>query len=178
MGFYMRIFIVSVFALLWGCASDPPQRHAVVSYLNVSQKQEYIQGAMSTLKIFHAAAIDLRSRHKPLPRKELAEEVNHYIDVQVNPIIGDFEANHNLKTRLQVAELRLLCGMVYLELREYGEALRVIKSLNKHYGNSPEILKAAIDPKNIGSRNIEDGMRIVNERIWHEYLTFAPPPST
>lgn len=178
MGLYVRVSTVLVFALLCGCAPDPPRSPAVVSYLDVTKKQAYILNAMSTLKIFHEAAIDLRSRRKPMARKELAGEVEHYIDVQVKPIIRDFEANHNLKTRLQVAELQLLCGLVYLELKEYDEVLAFLNGMKRRYGDSPEILSAAIDRKYIGYRNIEEGMRALNERLWREFLTFAPPPSS
>jgi hypothetical protein len=178
MGLCVRVFITSVFILFCGCAPDPPRRPEVVSYLDVTQKQQYIQNAMSTLKIFHEAAIDLRSRRKPMARKELAEEVDHYIDVQVKPIIGDFEANHNLKTRLQVAELQLLSGLVYLELKEYDEALALLNTMKRRYSDSPELLSAAIDRKYIGFRNLEDGMRVLNERLWREFLTFSPPPSS
>ena len=170
MGLYMRVFITFVFALFCGCASDPPRTPEVVSYLDVSKKQEYIQNAMSTLKTFHDAAIDLRSRSKPEAQKVLAEEVEHYIDVRVKPIIGDFEANHNLQTRLQIAEMQLLCGLVYLELKEYDEVQVVLKKMKKRYGQSPEILNAAIDRKYVAFRNIEDGMRILNERLQREYF--------
>lgn len=169
MDWYARVLIAVAVISLCGCASDPPRRTAVVSYLDVAKKQEYIRGAISTLKIFNEAALDLRSRNKPQARRELAKEVEHYIETQVKPIIGDFEANNNLRTRMEVAELQLLCGLVYLELKEYEEVQSLLKNMKRRYGDNPEILSAAIDRRNIGFRSIEDGMRILNERALREF---------
>lgn len=178
MSWYVRGLIVVLFALLWGCASNPPPPPAMLSYLDVAQKQAYIHNSMSTLKLFHEAALDLRTRGKPLARKELAGEVDHYVEMQVNPIIGDFEANNNLRTRLEVAELQLLCGLVYLELMEYREAMVLLNKMKKRYGDRPEILSAAVNSKYLRYRNIEDGMRILHERLWLEFLGVSPSPSS
>jgi hypothetical protein len=174
----MRVFIAVVFVLTCGCAPDPPPRPPVVSYLDVAQKQKYITLAMSTLKIFHEAAIDLRDRGKPSARRELAEEVDNYIATQVEPIVSDFEANNNLRTRLGVAELQLLSGLVYLELKEYEEVLVLLNNMKRRYGDNPEILNTAINSRYIGFKTIEDGMRILNQRLFREFLTFSPPPSS
>lgn len=168
MGCYVRVFIVSVFALLSGCASEPPPPPAVVSYLDIDQKQAYLQNAMETLKIFHDAAVDLRIRRKSVAREELAKEVDFYVKTQIDPIMRDFEANSHLETRLEVAELQLLCGLVYLELQEYKEVRSLLKNMKRRYGDNPEILSAAIDSRYIDFRNLEDGMRVLNARAWSE----------
>lgn len=168
MSWHARLIIPVIVISLFGCASDRHRRGAVVSYLDVAGKQAYIQEAKSTLKIFHEAALDLRSRQKPQAREELAREADNYIEMQVKPIIGDFEANNDLRTRLEVAELQLLCGLVYLELKEYLKVQDLLKTMRRRYGDNEEILKAALDRSTIGFGNLKDGMRILNERSLHE----------
>jgi hypothetical protein len=98
--------------------------------------------------------------------------------MQVRPIVVDFEANNNLRTRLGVAELQLLCGLVYLELKEYEEVLGLLNDMKRRYGHNPEMLNTAINSQYIGFQNIGDGMRILNQRLFREFLTFSPPPSS
>lgn len=175
---YPRVFIALVFIVVGGCATAPPPPPAVVSYLDVPKKQAYIHGARSTLKIFHDTALDLRNRRKDPARQELAVEVDRYIEAQVEPIVGDFEANNNLATRLEVAELQLLCGLVYLELEEYHKARVLLDTMEKRYGNHPGLLSVSIDRGEMGFRNIGEGMKTLNERLFREFLVLPPSPSS
>lgn len=168
---FSRAFIAAAaLVLAGGCvaAFDPQPQPAAVSHMNVAKKQAYIRGAESTLKIFHAAAMDLRSRGKPLAQQELAGEAKRYIKMQVKPIIADFEAGNNLETRLEIAKLQLLCGLVYLDLEEPWEALGMLREMERRYGDQPDLLNAEFERNDLGFATIGNGMRIIEERLPRE----------
>lgn len=173
----IRSFIaVAVLALVGGCsAANPQPRPSAVSHMDVAQKKAYIHGAESTMKIFHAAALDLRSRGKFESQEELAGEVKRYVDLHVKPIVGDFEAGNSLDTRIEIAKLQLLCGVVYLELEDYWEALKLLREMEKRYGDQPDLLSATIDRSDIGFGTIEDGMRRLEEQLFSEAVVLPPP---
>ncbi len=163
--------------LVGGCTATftPSPRPAVVTPMNIVKKQEYIHGTKMTLKNFQTAAIDLGSRRKPVARRELTEEVERYIEMQVEPIVNDFEAGNNLETRLEIGKLQLLCALVYLELAEYREARQMLGEMTRRYGDNPGFLNAAIDRNDIGFGNLEDGMRALKERLSRESPSLLAP---
>ncbi len=163
---FRAFFAVAVLLLAGGCSTsfDPPSRPAAISHLDVVNKQAYIDSVKSTLKIFHASAHDLRSREKPLKLFQLSEEADRYIELQVHPIIEDFEADNNLTTRLEIAKVQLLCGMVYLELdNPEWKIYQLLREMERRYGDQPDVLYAAIDRNDIGFGTISEGMQSLDE---------------
>lgn len=162
-----RAFVTTaVFLMLGGCgvAFDPPPRPAVVSHMDIVKKEAQIDSVKSTLKIFRASAQDLRSRAKPQELAQLTDQADRYIELQVQPIVEDFEAEKNLKTRLEIAKLQLLCGLVYLELdNAEGNIYKLLRDMERRYGDQPIVLNAAIDRNDVGFGTIRDGMRSLEE---------------
>lgn len=165
--FFRTSLFAVVIALSGGCgaAFDLPPRPARVSHMDIAGKQAYIHDAKSTLKIFQAAARDIHGRSKPRARQELAGEFSRYVELQVKPIVDDFEAGKNLETRLEIAKLEVLCGLVYLELEEYRKSWRLLRQLEGRYGDQPDLLKAAIDPNDIGFGSIDDGIQSLRKHL-------------
>lgn len=173
----IRSFItLALLALTYGCSTATPRPStSAVSHMDVTQKMAYIHGAESTMKVFHAAAMDLRSRGKLQSQEELAGEVKRYVDLHVEPIVDDFEASNSLDTRIEIAKLQLLCGVVYLELEDYWEALKLLREMENRYGDQPDVLSASIDRNDIGFGTIEDGMRRLEEQLFSEAVVIPPP---
>jgi hypothetical protein len=164
---FLAFVTTAVFLMVSGCggvAFDPPPRPAVVSHMDVAKKQAQIDSVKSTLKVFRASAQDLRSREKPRELAQLTDQADRYIELQVQPIVEDFEAENNLKTRLEIAKLQLLCGLVYLELdNAEGNIYKLLRDMERRYGDQPNVLNAAIDRNDVGFGTIGDGMRRLEE---------------
>lgn len=160
--------LVAVLLLAAGCSSPtfyPPPHPAEVSSMDVAAKQAHIAKVKETLKIFRASARDLRSRGKSRELQQLTEEADRYIAWQVRPIVNDFEADNDLRTRLEVAKLQLLTGLVYLEMASPEWRLyKLLSAMEKRYADQPEILSASLDYHDIGFDTIGDGMRSLEEQ--------------
>jgi hypothetical protein len=164
--FFLAVVTTAVLLVAGGCrpAFDPPPHPAKVSHMNVVKKKAHIDSAKSTLKIFRASAQDLRTRDKPDELETLSEEVERYIKLQVQPVVRDFEASNNLSTRLEIAKLQLLCGLVYLELdNAESNIYNLLQDMERRYGDQPDVLNAAIDRNDVGFDTISDGMRSLDE---------------
>lgn len=161
-------FIAAALVLAGGCAEPFDPQPAVVSHMSVDKKQDYIRGAESTLKVFHAAAMDLHTRGKPIAQQELAGQVKRYIKMQVKPIIGDFEAGNNPETRLEIAKLQLLTGFVYLELEDPWAAVGVLQEMEQRYSDQPDVLSAHLDRNDLGFASIGEGMQDLEDRLPRE----------
>jgi hypothetical protein len=163
----IRAYVATAVLLLaGGCnpAFDPPPRPAVVSHMNVVKKQAQIDNVKSTLKIFRASAQDLRGRAKPAEMAQLSDAAERYIDLQVQPLVEDFEVDNNPRTRLEMAKLQLLCGLVYLELdNAEWNIYKLLREMERQYGNQPDVLNAVIDRNDVGFGTISDGMRSLEE---------------
>jgi hypothetical protein len=162
--------IVSAFLFMaWGCGSPltVSPRPAVLSELTLLQKQQYISNATSTLKNFLASAQDSGSRRQFSDRKELALEVNRYVELRVDPIVHDVEAGEHPETRLEVAKLQFLCAKLYLALGENLESWEVLREMERRYADQPDVLQAALDPRELGFDNLGDGIRTLKKRVFH-----------
>jgi hypothetical protein len=145
-------------------AFDPPPRPAEVSHFDITTKQAHINNVKKTLEIFRASARDLRSRQKPEELRQLTGQAEHYIKLQVQPLVEDFEADSNLTTRVEIAKLQLLSGMVILELDQPEWKLyKMLRTMEQRYSDQPDVLNAAIDRNEFGFSTIGDGMRSLEE---------------
>ncbi len=168
MGKVLPALLTAAMLLAGGCSGfNPPPHPAAVAHLDITQKQAYIRTTESALKSFRAVAADLRRSHKPQARADLGKEVNSFIKQRVEPIVDDFEASHHPETRLQVAELQLLSGQVYLELDEYWDAWLLLREMKRRYGDQPTLLDAGIDRQEFGYSNLGDGMLGLYKALWH-----------
>jgi len=164
--FLRTLVTTAVLFLACGCSAtfDPPPHPAAVSHMGIVKKRAQIDTVKSTLKIFRATAQDLRSREKPKEMEQLTDEADRYIELQVQPIVADFEAKNSLATRLEVAKLQLLCGLVYLELDNAESNLyKLLRDMERRYGDQPDVLNAAIDRNDVGFATIGEGMQTLEE---------------
>lgn len=158
---------VALALLVGGCSSSgfnvrlpPPE----VSHLDVAGKQAQVDSVKSTLKVFHATARDLRQRDSLDARTQLAAEFKRYYTLQVQPLVEDFESGNSLQTRLEIAQLQLLGGQVFLELQQNWQLYKLLRDMRQRYGDQPDVLNASIDRNDIGYGTIGDGMRSLQER--------------
>lgn len=164
--FFRALATTAVLFLAGGCSAtfDPPPHPAAVSHMDIVTKRTQIDTVKSTLKIFRVSAQDLRSREKPREMAQLTDEADRYIKLQVQPFVKDFEADNNLATRLEVAKLQLLCGLVYLELDNAEWNLhKLLRDMERRYGDQPDVLNAAIDRNDVGFATIGEGMQTLEE---------------
>lgn len=163
-----RAFSAVAILLLAGACSpvfDPPPRPAEVSHMDITTKQAHIDNVKKTLKIFRASARDLRSRQKPEELIQLTGQAERYIKLQVQPLVEDFEADSNLTTRVEVAKLQLLSGLVMLEMdRPEWKLYKMLRAMERRYSDQPDVLNAAIDRYEFGFGTIGDGMRSLEEQ--------------
>lgn len=156
------------FAFCAGCGTvpfDPQPRAAAVAHLDIVRKQEYIQGTKATLKTFLVSARDLSSRDQHVSLRELADRFSRFVTLQVDPIVGDFEAENSLSTRLEIAKLQLLCGLAYYELGENRRARDLLEQMKQRYGGNAGIMGAPIDRSDIGVASLERGLELLEEKL-------------
>jgi len=161
------VIAAAVLVLTVGCSPGfyPLPHPAEVSHMDMATKQAHIDKVKATLKIFRASALDLRSRGKHQELEQLTRQADHYIKWQVQPILTDFEADNNLRTRLEIAKLQLLCGLVYLEMDNPEWRLyKLLSAMEKRYADQPDVLTTTIDYQDIGFGTISDGMRSLEEQ--------------
>ena len=168
MGRFLRLVMALLLCWLWGCSSPSPPP-ASMSYLDLAAKQTHIRNTLATLETFHRTARDLRTRPAPEAQQELRTETRRYVELQVRPVITDFEANHSVKTQLDLAQLELLCGLVYLELQDYSGALATFDNLKKRYGDRTELLTATLDRRFVDFDHLGAGMDYLDQRLSLEY---------
>lgn len=176
MGRISRLVMALLLFWIWGCTSPPPRRETV-SYLDLTAKQTYLRHTLATLKAFHRTACDLRTRPVSEAMKELHQETSRFIERQVRPATTDFEANYSGRTQLDVAQLELLCGLLYLELQDYPAALSALESMRTRYGDRPELLNAALDQRFIDFDNLAAGLAYLDNRLAQEYPVQPPHPT-
>ncbi len=177
------VAMILLLPILGGCIPEMAARQATVSPLSIAKKKEYIRTSKATLKNFQTTAIDLRARGQLPAIGEFAKEVKNYISLQVEPILVDAAAVDDLQTRLEVAKLQLLCGLVYADLAEYREARLRLEEMMQRYGSHPDVLNAAIDRNDIGFATLASGMqdlraRIENRAPGRRSLPALPTPSS
>jgi hypothetical protein len=151
-----------------GCGTipfDPQPRPAAVAHLDIVQKHAYIQRTKATLKTFLVSAQDLRSHDRNLSLRELSYRFDRYVTLQVIPIVDDFEAGNSLSSRLEIAKLQLLCGLIYYELGETRRAGDLLETMQQRYGRSPGILGVPLDRGDIGVTSMEGGLGLLEEKL-------------
>jgi hypothetical protein len=176
---YARVILALVLLLAGGCASapSPHNRVTVVSDMDASQKQAYIHQVTSTLKIFQASARDLRHRDSGRDLGDFAVEVDRFVGRQVSPIVADSEAEKDPRTRLQIAELQLVCALVYLDLAQPRRALALMQRMERRYGHDSELLRAPLEPGDTKFANLREGIRNLKQRALNQSLELSAAPS-
>ncbi len=161
-----QVFLLVAFAALCaGCtaALPPPAPPASVGHLDMTQKEAYIAATRTTLRTFHAAAADLSSRSLSAPLQELGENFERYVAMQVAPIVGDAEARSNLATRMEIAGLQLLCGLIYAELGDTHRVEEVLAHLES-YGTDPGFVHTPVGG-DIGVARFDDGLQLLRQSL-------------
>jgi hypothetical protein len=175
---FLGAVIVSAFIFMaWGCGSslNVSPRPMALSDLNLVQKQQYISNAMSTLKNFRTSALDSGSRGQFFGREELGREVKRYVELRVDPIVHDREVGEHPETRLEVAKLQFFCSRLYFDLGEYLESWEGLREMERRYADQPDVLQAALDPRELGCDNLGDGIRDLKKRLFPLAFSNATP---
>jgi hypothetical protein len=165
---YISITVALFLVLSCGCSVSQRENNlkpAVVGHMDMSRKKDYILNNKETLKNFLVTAQDITTRQKPLVLQELSVEAKKYIEAYVDPIVADFEADKNLETRLEIAKLELLSGLLYAELSAYREARDSLSQMTKRYSKDSTFLNGSIDPNDIGYGSLDEGMQALKEKI-------------
>ncbi len=166
----LALFLLACFCAGCATALPPPPTPVAVGHLDMTQKEAYIARTGTTLQTFHSAAADLRSRSLSAPLQELGENFDRYVAMQVAPIVEDAEARSNLATRMELAGLQLLCGLVYIELGDHHRIEAILAQM-EDYGTDTGILNSPL-AGDIGITRIEDGLKRLRES-----LDGAPSPA-
>jgi len=148
-----------------GVASEP----AVIAHLDIRKKKIFIESVWKTLKTFERSATDAARRKKPGLDKTLAREMDVYFRNYVNPILDDTEAVGHLETKLDVAKVHLLSGLVFAHLGEPSPARRLLKRFDERYGSDPSFLSSTLDYETTGFGSLSEGRDALGRRVINNY---------
>jgi hypothetical protein len=154
-----------VFCAACGVPFNQDPKPLVLTHLDIARKHDYILNTKSTLKVFRTSVGDLRNRNRPAAMRELAQRFDDFVVLQVRPIIGDWEAENNLATQLELAKLRLLCGLIYVDFAETQKAKELLDEMKEYYGDNPGIMRAPLDRGDIGVTSLEGGLQLLEQRV-------------
>ena len=83
----------------------------------------------------------------------------------MQPLIRDFEADSNFTTRVELAKLQLLSGLVMLEMdNPEWKLYKWLRAMERRYADQPEVLNAVIDRNEFGYGTVSAGMRGLEEQ--------------
>jgi len=143
-----------------GC-SEP----VVIGHLDIRKKKTYVENTWKTLKTFERSATDAAKREKPGLQGTLSREMAAYFEYFVEPILKDDKAVGHLETKLDVAKVHLLSGIVFAHLGETSPARKLLKRFDERYGNDPSFLSATLDYETTGFGSLAEGRNALAKRF-------------
>jgi hypothetical protein len=167
--------IASLFMALpffcFGCAADTGLQEELVSAgpvisIDVDNKTKlaYLQNVKNSIKSYDQIILDIKNYHRKTNFKELAEEIENYVDTHVNEILIETQSNSSVETQVEIAKIHLLVIRLYINIGHKIKSLEYLKLFNDHYGRDTYLLEKSLNPRDIGYSTLGQGIKILEER--------------
>jgi hypothetical protein len=158
-----------------GCASDLGQEFDITTsgpvipkHIDIKAKQKYVQTVKTSLKLYNQVILDIKNYHGRHNYKELAEEIDKYVNIYVKGILLDSELNGNLDTRVEIAKIHLFVVSMYLDIDYYDRAWEYLKLFHTQYDSDNYLLDMTLNSRDIDYPNLGTGMRTLEARAIRE----------
>ena len=154
-----RLFIVflTLTGLHVGCALQTGQEEVFSSSdpvtsidVDIQAKREYLEHIKGSLKVYQNVILDVKYYHYRNNFKELAREIDQYVDTYVKNILIDSDLNSSLDIKLEVAKIHLLVTSIYLDINQRLKALEYLGWFRDRYHSDAALLGKALNPSDIG----------------------------
>jgi hypothetical protein len=161
--------------LHFGCASNTGQQTeltisgpVIPKYIDIKAKQEYMQNVKASLKLYNHVVLDIRNYHDRQNFKELAKEIDQYVEIYVKSILLDSELNGSMDLRVEIAKIHLSVISMYLDIGYYDQSWEYLELFDALYGSDKSLLDMTLNSKDIGYPTLGTGMRLLEERVRRE----------
>ena len=167
--------ILSIF--YFGCASNTGLEEELFSAGSVISidvddkvKLEYLENTKNSLKQYRRVILDVRYYHPKDNFKELANEIDKYVETYVDEILIDYDSVDSIDISVEIAKIHLLVASIYFDLGYSIRTLKYLESFYDHYHNDTYLLEKALDPRDIGYSSLGQGITILEEKVFEEIL--------
>ena len=160
----------------FGCAANTGMEEKLTSpgpviSIDVDNKAKlkYLQNIKNSIKSYNRVILDIKYYHR-YNFKELAKEIEKYVETYVRDILLEPESNSSIETRVEIAQIHLLVTSLYLDIGYNINALTYLESFHDRYHNDASLLEKTLDPRDIGYSILGQGMRILEKRASSEVM--------
>jgi hypothetical protein len=108
--------------------------------------------------------LDIKNYHDRNNYKELAKEIDKYVNVYVKSILLDSELNGSIDTRLEIAKIHLFVISMYLDIGYDDRAWEYLKLFHALYESDKYLLDMTLNSRDVGYPTLGTEMRLLEER--------------
>ena len=173
----IAMVILALSCFHYGCASDnglDKELSSSGSFLSINidhkAKLDYLQNVKNSLKLYNQIILDLKYYHNRYHFRELAEEIDKYVETYVNDILLDSESNSSIDIKVEIAKIHLLVTALYFDIGYNIQALKYLELFHDRYHNDKYLLEKTLNPDDIGYSSLGQGMSILEERARREVV--------
>ena len=176
----VKIIAIVVGALSFihfGCASNTKMKEELLSSgpvisidVDDKVKLEYLQNIKKSLKLYNQVILDLKYYHPRYNFKELANEIDKYVETYVDDILIEYDSVDSIDIGVEIAKIHLLVTSLYFDIGYYIQTFKYLELFHDHYHNDTYLLEKALDPRDIGYSSLSQGIRILEKRVLNEVV--------
>ncbi len=172
------VIVVGILSFFYfGCASNTGLEEELLSSGSVISidvddkvKLQYLQNIKNSLKLYQQVILDLKYYHPRYNFKELASEIDKYVDTYVDAILLASDSVSSIDIEVEIAKIHLLVTSIYFDIGYNIQTLKYLELFHDRYHSDAYLLEKALDPRDIGYYSLGEGMRILEKRVFHEVL--------
>ena len=161
----------------FGCASKTGMEEELLSSgpvisidVDDKVKLEYLQNIKNSLKLYSQVILDLKYYHPRTNFRELANEIDKYVETYVDDILMDYDSVSSIDIGVEIAKIHLLVTSIYFDIGYNIRTLKYLELFHDHYQDDEYLLEKALDPRDIGYSSLGQGMRILEKKVFEELL--------
>ena len=173
----IAIVVVTMPLFLFGCASNTGLEEELFSSgpvisidVDDKVKLEYLKNIKNSLKLYRQIILDLKYYHPRYNFKELANEIDKYVETYVDDILADYNSVSSIDLGVEIAKIHLLVTSIYFDIGYNIRTLKYLALFHDHYQDDQYLLEKALDPRDIGYSSLGQGLRILEKKVFEELL--------
>ncbi|UCH23083.1 MAG: hypothetical protein JSU83_07725 [Deltaproteobacteria bacterium] len=171
----IAVFVLMLACFHFGCASNSGQKAefypsgpVIPKHVDIKAKQEYLRTVRKSLKLYNQVMLDIKRYHGSYNFKELAKEIDKYVNIYVKNILLDSELNSSIDSRVEVAKIHLLVTSMYLDIEYDDHAREYLELFHELYQNDTYLLDMTLNSNDVGYPSLGIGMKELEERAFRK----------